>query len=65
MNLLDPGSLLAAFGVGGIFVVLLLETGLLIGFVLPGDTLLLVAGVLSAGSAAPLPLGGVDRKSVV
>jgi len=59
VNLLDPGSLLAAFGVGGIFVILLLETGLLIGFVLPGDTLLLAAGVLSAGSAAPLPLGGV------
>nr|WP_277344702.1 DedA family protein [Cellulomonas sp. IC4_254] len=31
----------------------------MIGFVLPGDTLLLAAGVLSAGSAAPLPLGGV------
>ncbi len=59
MNLLDPGSLLAAFGVGGIFVILLLETGLLIGFVLPGDTLLLAAGVLSAGPGARLPLVGV------
>ncbi|HYQ74254.1 DedA family protein [Cellulomonas sp.] len=59
MNLLDPGSLLTAFGVGGIFVILLLETGLLIGFVLPGDTLLLAAGVLSAGPGARLPLVGV------
>lgn len=59
MNLLDPGHLLTAFGVGGIFVVLLLETGLLVGFLLPGDTLLLAAGVLSAGPAPTLPLGGV------
>jgi len=59
VNLLDPGSLLTAFGVGGIFVILLLETGLLIGFVLPGDTLLLAAGVLSAGPGARLPLVGV------
>ncbi|GIG35891.1 DedA family protein [Cellulomonas pakistanensis] len=59
MHLLDPGALLGAFGVAGIFVVLLLETGLLIGFLLPGDTLLLAAGVLSAGPAHTLPLGGV------
>ena len=59
MNLLDPGALLTAFGVAGIFVILLLETGLLIGFLLPGDTLLLAAGVLSAGPAHTLPLGGV------
>lgn len=59
MNFLDPGHLLTAFGVGGIFVVLFLETGLLVGFLLPGDTLLLAAGVLSAGPAHTLPLGGV------
>lgn len=59
MNFLDPGHLLTAFGVGGIFVVMVLETGLLVGFLLPGDTLLLAAGVLSAGPAHTLPLGGV------
>ncbi|WP_282944636.1 DedA family protein [Cellulomonas endometrii] len=59
MNLLDPGHLLSAFGVTGIFVVLLAETGLLIGFLLPGDTLLLAAGVLSAGPGHRLPLAGV------
>jgi membrane-associated protein len=59
VNFLDPGHLLAAFGVAGIFVVLFAETGLLIGFLLPGDTLLLAAGVLSAGPDRSLPLGGV------
>lgn len=59
MNLLDPGSLLTAFGVGGIFVILLLETGLLVGFLLPGDTLLLAAGVFAAGPDPRLPLAGV------
>jgi membrane-associated protein len=35
VNLLDPGHLLTAFGVAGIFVVLFAETGLLIGSLLP------------------------------
>ncbi|MEU2451073.1 DedA family protein [Streptomyces sp. NPDC012765] len=51
VNLLDAQSLLAAFGTVGIAVVLFAETGLLIGFFLPGDSLLFTAGLLCAGSA--------------
>ncbi|WP_030159879.1 DedA family protein [Streptomyces sp. NRRL S-244] len=40
VNLLDAGSLLSAFGALGIAVVLFAETGLLVGFFLPGDSLL-------------------------
>jgi membrane-associated protein len=48
LNVLDAHSLLRSFGTLGIFVILLLETGLLIGIVLPGDSLLFTAGLLSA-----------------
>jgi membrane-associated protein len=48
LNVLDPHSLLATLGVGGVFVVLFAETGLLVGFFLPGDSLLFTAGLLCA-----------------
>ncbi|MEV7427456.1 MULTISPECIES: DedA family protein [unclassified Streptomyces] len=51
VNLLDAQSLLATFGVLGIAVVMFAETGLLVGFFLPGDSLLFTAGLLCAGSA--------------
>ncbi|GHF58473.1 membrane protein [Streptomyces mashuensis] len=49
VNLLDAHSLLAAFGVLGVGVVLFAETGLLVGFFLPGDSLLFTAGLLCTG----------------
>ncbi|WP_330461362.1 DedA family protein [Streptomyces sp. NBC_00820] len=51
VNVLDAHSLLAAFGVLGVGVVLFAETGLLIGFFLPGDSLLFTAGLLCAGAS--------------
>lgn len=51
LNPLDPHSLLATFGAVGVFLVVFAETGLLIGFFLPGDSLLFTAGLLSATAA--------------
>ncbi|MEU1433910.1 DedA family protein [Streptomyces sp. NPDC005786] len=57
VNLLDAGSLLGTFGALGITVVLFAETGLLVGFFLPGDSLLFTAGVLCVpGAHGPVGL---------
>lgn len=57
LSAVDPtsgSSLLAAFGALGVLVVLFAESGLLVvGFLLPGDTLLLPAGVLCAAGSSP------------
>ncbi|MGW6916622.1 DedA family protein [Kitasatospora sp. NPDC054939] len=55
VDLLDASSLLAAFGALGIFVVLFAETGLLVGFFLPGDSLLFTAGLLCVPGATDGP----------
>ncbi|MEU2741888.1 DedA family protein [Streptomyces sp. NPDC007095] len=46
LNPLDTTSLLTGLGALGVFAVLFAETGLLIGFFLPGDSLLFTAGLL-------------------
>ncbi|MGW1186225.1 DedA family protein [Streptomyces drozdowiczii] len=55
VNVLDAQSLLATFGTIGIAVVMFAETGLLLGFFLPGDSLLFTAGLLCAGGSATTP----------
>jgi membrane-associated protein len=49
MRFLDPQHLISAFGVLGILAIVFAESGLLIGFFLPGDSLLFTAGLLVAG----------------
>ncbi|MCS0600813.1 DedA family protein [Streptomyces sp. LP11] len=56
VNPLDSASVLAAFGALGVLAVIFAESGLLVvGFFLPGDTLLFPAGVLCAGTAQQPP----------
>jgi membrane-associated protein len=56
LNPLSATDLLTSFGTVGILVVLFAETGLLIGFFLPGDSLLFTAGLLCATGAGGLRL---------
>jgi membrane-associated protein len=56
LNPLSATDLLSSFGTIGIMVVLFAETGLLIGFFLPGDSLLFTAGLLCATGTGRLHL---------
>jgi membrane-associated protein len=47
-NFLDPQWLISTFGIPGILAVVFAESGLLIGFFLPGDSLLFTTGLLIA-----------------
>ena len=51
MNPLSAQSIVETLGLVGVFMVLLAETALLIGLILPGDSLLFVAGVAASGVA--------------
>ena len=48
-SLLDPQHLITTFGLIGLQAIIFAEGGLLIGFFLPGDSLLFVAGLVAAG----------------
>jgi membrane-associated protein len=61
-GLLDPQSLIDDIGLLGVFAVVFAESGMLVGFFLPGDSLLFTAGFLASGpssvdEALHLPLG--------
>ena len=52
---LDPTHLINTFGLVGMMAILFADCGLLVGFFLPGDSLLFTAGLLVAGGlVAPL-----------
>ena len=50
---LDPDVLIEAFGTLGLLAIVFIESGLLVGFFLPGDSLLFTAGLLSSNGTLP------------
>ncbi|WP_366083866.1 VTT domain-containing protein [Gryllotalpicola sp.] len=62
---LDPGYIIHSVGPWALLVVcaiIFAETGLLVGFILPGDTLLILSGLVSArvdAAGNPAPLFGI------
>lgn len=50
---LDPEKLISRWGLVGIAIIVFAESGLLIGFFLPGDSLLFTAGLLAARGTLP------------
>lgn len=50
---LDPEFLIETFGTLGLLAIVFIESGLLVGFFLPGDSLLFTAGLLSANDTLP------------
>ncbi|MFH9553191.1 DedA family protein [Streptomyces sp. NPDC017435] len=55
---LDPNYLLDTFGLWGLLLIVFAESGLLIGFFLPGDSLLFTAGLLITSNQLDFPLWG-------
>ncbi|MFF0725872.1 DedA family protein [Streptomyces sp. NPDC004134] len=53
---LDPDFLIDKFGVLGVLVIVFAESGLLIGFFLPGDSLLFTTGLLITSDVLDFPL---------
>jgi membrane-associated protein len=48
LNPFNPKDLLSTFGLVGVWAIMFAETGLMVGFFLPGDSLLFVAGVAAS-----------------
>ncbi|MEU8958609.1 VTT domain-containing protein [Streptomyces sp. NPDC048518] len=53
---LDPDHLLNQFGIWGLLLIVFAESGLLIGFFLPGDSLLFTTGLLITTNKLDFPL---------
>ncbi len=62
LDWLDPETLIQSFGafaVLGVCAIVIAETGLLVGFFLPGDSLLFTTGLLTAAGVIQAPIGAV------
>ena len=56
MDSVDPQTALETFGMLGLFAIIFAESGLLVGFFLPGDSLLFTAGLFASQSKFGLNL---------
>jgi membrane-associated protein len=59
-KLVNPEQLIQMGGVGLLFLIVFAETGLFIGFFLPGDSLLFTAGLLTASGVIKWPVEAVS-----
>jgi membrane-associated protein len=60
LNPMDPKDLLHTFGLPGVLAILFAETGLLVGFFFPGDSLLFLAGIAASPVADAIFGGGTQ-----
>jgi len=63
MEWLKPEAIITSFGAFamiGVMLIIFIETGLLVGFFLPGDSLLFVTGLMVSTGAIQIPLGAVS-----
>ena len=63
MEWLKPETIITSFGAFamiGVMLIIFIETGLLVGFFLPGDSLLFVTGLMVSTGAIQIPLGAVS-----
>ncbi len=58
-DLFNPKTIIHVGGIGLLMAVVFAETGLLVGIVFPGDSLLFTAGLLTAAGVIRLPIGVV------
>ncbi|MDQ3680399.1 MAG: hypothetical protein M3378_07635, partial [Actinomycetota bacterium] len=56
VDLLHPDKLIETFGTIGLILAVFAESGLFFGFFLPGDSLLITAGVFAAKGDLQLPV---------
>jgi membrane-associated protein len=59
LNFLDPKHLLETFGTIGLFAIIFAESGLLLGLIFPGDSLLFTAGLLAAKDSLGLHIWAI------
>lgn len=59
ITLVPDVQAMGTLGVLALMALVFIESGLLVGFFLPGDSLLFMTGVLTASSASDLPIGVV------
>ncbi len=62
---LSPDDLIRSFGTIGLIVIIFAESGLLIGFFLPGDSLLFFAGFLASDAGGKVLPGGLPAVAAV
>jgi Uncharacterized membrane-associated protein len=65
MDSIDPTKLLGSFGTIGLILIIFAESGLLLGLIFPGDSLLFTAGLFAATNKFGLNIAAVAGGAIV